>query len=257
MPRQINLGSLVTGMTRLREKGSPSPKALYDLVNAYVDQSGAPVSRPGTDLDHTLPAGTKGGMAFKEKIHVFATAVIDPGNPKYVVDVLVHPDPNFTGTLVYIHFARPFLGFPYVVAEFSNGDVIHFWLQIPATWKPNTVYGINATVAPSVPNGLYYAAETPVNAPVWQPNTVYPVGSVVQPSTPNGYLYKIISTAGSAAASGSTEPNWPTQAGALVFEETDTSTVPSTGQTQTTSSSSVIPADVAARYGNSTQVNNV
>lgn len=257
MPRNIFLGSLVTGITRLREKGGPSPKSLFDLVNGYVDQSGAATSRPGTTLDHSLPPGTKGGMAFKGKIHVFATSPISPGSSKYVVDVLVHPTPGFTGSLVYIHFAKPFLGYPYVVAEFSDGLVQHYWLQSPSAWQANHVYGLTDTVSPTVPNGFVYQANTAVNAPVWQPNTVYPVGSIVQPSTPNGYVYQITSTAGAAAASGSTEPEWPTQPGALVFEETDTTTVPSTGQTQTTSSSTVVPADVAARYGNSTQVNNL
>src|SRR6478736_3595901 len=80
MPRAINLGSLVTGMTRLREKGSPSPEGLYDLVNGYIDKSGSPVSRSGTPLDYTLPTGTKGGMAFEGKIHVFAASPVTVTN---------------------------------------------------------------------------------------------------------------------------------------------------------------------------------
>jgi len=243
-------------MTRLREKGSPSPEGLYDLVNGYIDKSGSPVSRSGTTLDYTLPTGTKGGMAFEGKIHVFAASPVTVTNPKYVVDVLVHPDPHFAGSIVYIHFAKPFLGYPYVVAEFSNGDVYHYWLQQPKKWSANTVYGLNDIVQPTVANGFIYEAITAVNAPVWKANTVYNVGDTVQPTTPNGYIYRIVSTAGASAASGSTEPAWPKEPGALVFEETDTSTVPSTGQTQTTSTSTVIPASVADRYGNSTQVNN-
>lgn len=252
MPRAINLGSLVTGMTRLREKGAPSPQALYDLVNGYIDQSGSPTSRPGTSFHHTLPPGTKGGMAFKGKIHVFSTTPIDPGNDLYVVDVLIHPDASFTGSLTYIHFAKPFLGFPYVVAEFSNGDIRHFWLQKPATWQPNTVYGLNATVSPTVPNGFYYEAQTPVNAPAWQPKTAYAMGDTVQPTTPNGYTYTVTDTAGSNPTSGSTEPAWPTEPGAQVFEEVDGSTVPSNNTGG--SASSGLPSSVVDRYGNSEQV---
>lgn len=253
MPRQINLGSLTTGMTRLREKGSPSPNALFDLVNGYVDQSGSPVSRPGTPVRHTLPPGTKGGTAFKGKIHVFAIVPIDPGDAMFAVDVLVHPDPAFSGSLSYIHFAKPFLGFLYVVAEFSDGSVYHFWLQQPAAWKANTVYGLNATVSPTVPNGLYYEAETPVNAPAWQPNTAYVLGDTVQPTTPNGYVYTVSAVNGDNPGSGATEPVWPTSPGAQVFEEVDGTTVPSNPTNG--APISTLPASIQERYGNSTQVN--
>ena len=251
--RPIPLSNLTTGITRLREKGGASPQSLFDLLNGYLDQSNSPVSRDGTTVDAVLNPGTIGLCTFEDMLHVFALVPIAvPAG--YVCDVLVHPDPNFGGSLVEIHFARPFLGYLYVVAEFSDGSVWHYWLQKPAAWTANTVYPLNATVSPTVPNGYIYTAVTPVNVPTWQPNTIYPVGSQVQPSTPNGYIYTITSTAGAAAASGSTEPNWPAQEGAQVFEETDTTTVPSTGQT-TTTQTSTIPPVVIDRYGNSIQVN--
>jgi hypothetical protein len=255
MARPIILNTLKTGITRLREKGGASPQALYDLVNGYIDQSGSPVSRFGTTVDHTLPPGTVGLCAFQGKLHVFATQVIDPLDANYVVDVLVHPVPGFAGSIVAIHFAKPFLGFLYVVAEFSDGSVYHYWLQSPPAWAPDTIYAIDATIQPTVPNGLMYEAETPVNVPVWQPNTVYAIGAQVQPSTPNGYIYTITSTAGANAASGSTEPDWPAQDGAQVFEETDSTSVPSSGQ-NTTTQTTTIPPVVFDRYGNSIQVNN-
>jgi hypothetical protein len=254
MPRVVVLSSLDTGITRLREKGGASPKALFDLVNGYIDQSGSPVTREGTVVDTILPEGTVGLCVYEDKLHVFATSPKVMTDPDYVCDVLVNPNANFVGTLVKIHFAKPFLGYLYVTAEFSDGSVYDYWLQQPAAWTASTIYALNATVSPTVPNGYIYTAKTPVNVPVWQPNTIYPVGSQVQPSTPNGYIYTITSVAGSNAASGSTEPDWPAQDGALVFEETDTTVVPSTGQT-TTTSTTTIPPVVIDRYGNSIQVN--
>lgn len=256
MPTPFPLFGLSSGITRLREKGGASPKALYDLVNGYIDQSGSPVSRDGTTVDYTLPTGTKGLCAFEGKLHVFASSALTVTDPTYVVDVLVYPDPSISASLVKIHFARPFLGFLYVVAEFSTGLIQHYWLQSPAAWTANTVYGINATVSPTVDNGLIYTAVTAITASVWQSTTAYSVGDEIRPSTDNGYIYQVLSVAGTNPVSGSTEPTWPTQPGAEVFEETDTTTVPSTGQTTTTSTSSIPPV-VIDRYGNSIQVNSV
>lgn len=254
MSRAIPLNNLKTGITRLREKGGASPQALYDLVNGYLDQSGSPVSRDGTTLSYTLPAGTKGLCAFEGKLHVFATSPITVTNPLYVVDILVYPVAGVAATITKIHFAKPFLGYLYVVAEFSTGLIQHYWLQKPAAWTANTVYPIGATVSPTTDNGMIYTADTAITAPVWQPNTAYNVGDTVRPSVDNGYIYQVQSVAGASPASGSTEPTWPAQEGALVFEETDTTTVPSTGQT-TTTSTSTIPPVVFDRYGNSIQVN--
>lgn len=251
--RPINLGDLEAGMTRQREKGGASPQALYELTNGYLDASNCPTARDGTSYDQRLPAGTKGLCSFGGKLHVFAMTPLTVANPLYVVDVLVHPDPAFAGSLVDIHFAKPFLGFLYVVAEFSDGSVWHYWLQKPHTWSASTVYGLNDTVIPTSANGLIYQAVTANTAPRWQPNTVYPVGSTVQPSTPNGFVYTITSSIGSAAASGPTEPVWPTQEGALVFEEVDSATVPASAA-GTGSNTAGVPGSVLDRYGNSVQV---
>jgi hypothetical protein len=248
------IANFTTGITRQREKGGASPNSLYDLVNAYIDSSGSAVCRDAAAYDQRLVSGTVSICAFADKLHVFAMTPLTISNPLYEVDVLIHPDPAFTGSLKYIYFAKPFLGYLYIVAEFSDGSIYHYWLQKPAAWLPNTIYPINGTVIPTTPNGYLYTAKTPVTAPVWQPNTVYNIGDVIQPSTPNGYLYTITSTAGAAAASGDTEPDWPAQDGAQVFEETDSTTVPSTGQATTTSSVTVPPV-VFDRYGNSIQVN--
>lgn len=224
--RSVTLSAVKAGMTRLRDKGGASPESLFELTNGYVDASRSPTSRPGTRLDYILPAGTKGLCAFGGKLHVFATQPIDPGNSLYVVNILKHPDPTFAGGLLKIHFAKPFLGFLYVVAEFIDGNVYHYWLQSPNVWAANTIYGLDALVQPSVPNGFFYRTATKSPAPAWAPGQPKAIGDVVQPTTPNGWEYVVTEVTGTPTT-GATEPAWPTAEGAQIFEGTDTTSVPS------------------------------
>lgn len=257
--RPLVLSSLDAGMTRLRIKGGAAQDALYELTNGYVDASGAPTCRDGTRWNYTLPAGTVGCTAFKGKLYVFSQAPVSITNPLYVNAVLVNPVAGYIGTLTTIYFAKPFLGYLYVVAGFVDGSgnetVYHYWLQNPTAWTANTVYAVNAQIQPTTPNGLYYQAETQVVAPVWQPNTPYAVGDVVQPSTSNNYLYQCTSAVGTNPTSGATEPTWPTSPGSQVFETVQGNSTPSAAQQSTTTQQ--LPATVIDRYGNSVQVNNV
>lgn len=253
--RPLVLSSLDAGMTRLRIKGGAAQDALYELTNGYVDASGAPTSRDGTTWSYTLPAGTVGITAFGGKLHVFSGAPVMLTNSLYVNDVLVNPKAGSTATLTTIYFAKPYLGFLYVVAGFSDGSTYHYWLQKPATWSASTVYGINAQIIPSPPNGLYYQAQTQISAPVWQAKTPYVVGNFVQPSTANGYIYQCTAAIGPNPVSGTTEPTWPTSPGAQVFETVQGTTTPSNAASST--STQGLPSSVGTRYGNSFQVNNV
>lgn len=221
-PQIFPIGSFVTGITRLRYKGGANPQSLYDLQNGYVDQSGMPTSRPGTDFNITLPAGTKGLCAFQGKLHVFALTAIDPGSSAYVVDILIHPDPSFTGTLDHIYFAKPFLGFLYVSAGFSDGSVYHYWLQSKGVWLANTMYNTGDLVSPSTPNGFLYKATTANNPPAWAPSVQTAVGDIVQPTIYNGFQYTAIEVDGTNPATGTTEPTWPTSNGATVDDDNDT-----------------------------------
>ena len=141
--------------------------------------------------------------------------------PLFVVDILRHPQASFSGRLKYIHFASPFLGYLYVVAEFDNGDVFHYWLQNPQTWLANHQYQVGDLVQPTVPNGYYYKAMPAVNPPAWAPNVSRANGGIVQPTIPNGYKYTVTATNGANPASGAIEPIWPAVDGATVIEFTD------------------------------------
>ncbi len=243
-PQVFPIGSFVTGITRLRYKGGPSPQSLYDLQNGYVDQAGMPVNRPGTTFNTTLPAGTKGMCSFQGKLHVFALSAVSVPTG-YVCDILIHPDPAFAGTLDHIYFAKPFLGFLYVVAGFSDGNVYHYWLQSTGSWAANTVYQGSQSVQPTAPNGFLYKPTSTVNPPAWSPNVLTAVGAVVQPTVANGFQYTCIEADGANPSTGTVEPTWPTTAGATVNDINDNAATPTPPAPSTSTGS---PA--GSRYDN-------
>jgi hypothetical protein len=258
--RPLVLSSLDAGMTRLRIKGGAAQDALYELTNGYVDASGAPTCRDGTTWSYTLPTGTVGLTAFAGKLYVFSGAPVTLANALYVNAILINPVAGYSGSLTTVYFAKPFLGYLYVVAGFTdtsgNKTTYHYWLQDPGAWAANTVYAINAQVQPDIPNGFYYQAETTCSYPVWQANTPYAVGDCVQPSTANNYYYECTDTVGTNPTSGSTEPTWPASPGAQVFETVTGTSSPSSAPTSTVTQAA-LPASVIERYGNSIQVNDI
>jgi hypothetical protein len=243
--RTVSLNALTEGITRLRNKGGASPQALFDLENGYVTQSGAIASRPGTVDDAELPAGTKGLMAHDGAMLVFSNAVKScPAG--YSCEVLTHPD-NPDIEIAYIHFAKPFLGYPYVVAEFATGDVYHYWLQSGTSWSADTAFSEGDVIVPTTPNGLAYRAKRPAAPGIpWAPNVARTVGDKVEPTVANGFEYTVIDTIGDNPQSGATEPTWPTEDGATINEDADLVVATSTTSEDTTP----LPGSVKDRYGN-------
>jgi len=127
----------------------------------------------------------------------------------YVIDILRHPDPAFTGHIKAIHFSAPFLGYLYVVAEFDDKQIFHYWLRQPNTWEPTKEYMDGDTVQPSTPNGYYYKASPSTTPVAWAPGVKRALGDVVQPTTPNGFKYTASTVAGTNPCSGTSEPTWP------------------------------------------------
>lgn len=241
------LGPVKAGITRLREKGGASADSLFNLVNGYVTAARSIEQRAGTVHVQALPpAGTKGLCTFRGKLHVFASTPVAVANPLFVVDILRHPVIN-TAALADIHFAKPYLGYLYVSAEFDNGDVYHYWLQAVETWKPDTIYRIGQAVQPTVPNGFVYTAQRlGAPYPVWAPNVRRAIGDRVEPTTPNSFYYEVIDTVGADPRSGTTEPTWPLADGASIFEDTGKPTPPP--QSGGTGGPAQVPPDVAERY---------
>ncbi len=249
--RTVGLGSFARGINRLRTKGGAVPDGLYDLLNGFVTQAGTIQMRPGTLPLYTLPAGTRGLCVFKGRLHVFATNVLPSPDPAIVIDVLRHPDPTQAALgLREIHFAAPFLGYLYAVAEFDNGDVFHYWLQEATPWQAGATHLPGDVVQPTVPNGMAYRAERlGERGTLWQPGAPRALGDVVEPTTDNGYQYTVIDLLGSAAKSGPVEPVWQTGDQSVTFEDVDLS---AGGAPPPSGPGTTPPPDVVDRYGTGT-----
>lgn len=258
--RPIELHNLKQGINRLRVKGGASPQSLYDLVNAYITQEGSIVPREGTIRAATLTSQTVGLVAIDGIFNVFAISLqtVPSG---YNCNLLINPV-NPALALSKIWFAQPFMGFPYVVAQFSDGSIFHYWLQSNGTWAANTVYKTGNIVTPlATPNGLAYQAvrAMPPNS-TWQPQIGVTAGTVIEPTDYTGFAYRAVAVEGTSPHTGSTEPSWPTVKGGVIqeFGDFDTSSTDA-GTTQgsgTGSSSPPLGSTITDRYGNSSTIAN-
>jgi hypothetical protein len=209
-------------MTRLRHKGKASQATLYDLENGYITIAGTIKPRPGTFLEHTLPIGTKGFAVHKSKFNVFSSQPVTMTDGRFVNNILRHPT-SPTAEIAQIHFQSEFMGFLYVVAEFDDGQIFHYYLEALATWGANTGYKPGDRVFPSVANGYAYRAKR-LNPPelLWAVGVERAIGDVVEPTVGNGFKYTVIAVSGANPASGQVQPAWPAADGATIVEHTDT-----------------------------------
>ncbi len=225
MARQENLTVIKAGLNRQRTKGAALKDTLYDLLNGFVSSEKTVKVRPGTRLTETLPANTKGLVHWDGGFHVFAiTFIAAPSG--YTIHVLQSPD-DASLALSRIHFAEPFLGALYVAAEFSDGNIYHYWLQNATVWAADTDYRLNEPVSPSVDNGFIYKARRLADTnPAWTANTPRVTDDVVEPTTVNDFKYTVTQVVGPTPRSGAEEPLWPTESGAIIVEDIDDPGVP-------------------------------
>lgn len=250
MARQV-LNTSKGGINLLRTKGGPSPNNLMDALNCYIDPDGLPQSRPGTEIKFQLGTSgrAKGLMAFQGALVSFSHQVEGPQASGMSIIVLVNPNDQ-SQPIKDIHFAGAYLGQPYVVAEFANGDVYHYWLQEAKPWQPNTIYMLGDLVSPTTPNGLAYRAGR-VNpaAPVWQPNQSVSIGDVREPTEFDGYQYTVSNTIGANPRTGATEPDWNAATGAITYEDVDVSGNSTSSGTQADPTNTP-SAEIEERYNN-------
>jgi hypothetical protein len=254
--RASPLYNLKQGINRLRVKGGANPSQLYDLVNAYIQADGSIVPREGTIRAETLNSQTVGLCAVDGVFNVFATSLVSVPSG-YQCNVLINPA-NSADTLEKIWFAQPFMGFLFVVAEFTSGDINHYWLQNNGTWTANTVYKTDNIVLPDVANGLAYEAvrDMPQN-PLWTAQTLIAQGDIIEPNTYTGYCYRAITVSGTNPHTSSSEPVWPTTEGALIQEFGDFDLSPSDSGTFSTTSASgpmSLGTNITDRYGDSSDI---
>lgn len=238
MARSAPLTVIKDGINRLRTKGGARVDSLYDLLNGYVTEAKTVKVRPGTVRVTELPAETKGLVSFDGTIHVFSSGQVEVPEG-FTLHVLAHPD-NDAETVIAlerIHFAKPFMGYLYIVAEFADESVYHFWLQSGGAWEANKIYHHGDIVEPTTPNGIAYQA-TRLSSPLpsWAPGVPRQIGDQVEPTEYNDFFYTVVDTVGLTPASGEVEPDWPEEDGARIFEDTEgfEDTTPTTTEPPTT-----------------------
>jgi hypothetical protein len=253
---------LAGGINRLRVKGGAAANQLYDLQNSYITNSGAIQPREGTIRAATLDSSTVGLAAANGTFNIFSSAFSTAALPtNYVLNVLSNPN-NTSSSPITIWYAKPFMGFLYVVAQFNDQSIHHYWLQNDGTWTSSTDYTSASIVLPPVANGLAYQGlrDFPPQ-PLWTPNTVIASASYIEPNTPTGFCYQAIAIAGNPVHTGAVEPVWPTVAGATIqeFGDFDVSATDA-GTTQATngvfSTAAALGGVITDRYGDSATIAN-
>lgn len=216
MPAVV-VANLHTGMDRTRRFGESQVDRLWNLVNAYVNDAGRVVKRPGC-LGYAATAACRGLFGFRGKLHTFAaTPQANPTPALLVINVLRHPTGG-AAALAKVHFVGLHLGALYVVAEFADAVIKHYWLQPATTWTSTTRVDRGEYLIPTVPNGFVYeiANESPINK--WTANTAFTAGNQRQPTAHSGLYFQVTGTTGTTPKSGDVEPTWPTTAGEFITE---------------------------------------
>src|SRR5271166_2513630 len=167
--RPYPLTTLNGGINRLKVKGGASASQLYDLTNAYITNSGSIAPREGTSRFATLDTTTVGLAAANGTFNIFSSQWSTATPAGFTLNVLQDPT-NTTAAVTKIWYAKPFMGFEFVVAQFSDGLVFQYWLQNDGTWTSATVYTSASIVLPPVLNGLAYQGirDFPPQ-PLWTP----------------------------------------------------------------------------------------
>lgn len=242
------LGNFRTGINRLREKGGASPEAFYDLVNGHLTSARSVRNRPAAIHAFVRPPGTKGLMLFRDKFVVFSSENVASTDPQIEVEILKHPNPESSATLSNIHYAMPFLNYPYVVAEWSDGVIKHYWLETAESWQANHVYREGQVIMPTVPSGYgYRATRLGGAAQPWAANVERAIGDKVEPTTPSGFEHTVIDVQGDKPRSGATEPTWAKTEGGITYEDADNPPPASSGGAG--GGGATLPPEVDDRYG--------
>lgn len=237
--RAVPIHNQSEGINLLRSKGGSSPDALFDLVNGWVTPKRTINARPGSVNEASAP-GTVGGVGFENKIHVFAATPVSVASPLIVVNVLRHPTGGAAG-LLKVHRAFPFFGRLYVVAEFTDGVVQHYWLEKPDAWAANKQYSHKSLIQPTTATGYFYENLTIDATQAWQAGVEVAVGQFRQPRVANGFKYELTSATGpTPIRTSNAEPVWPTVDGATVKERryVTAAAAPPGGTTTTTTTTS-------------------
>lgn len=112
------------GLDLRRLPAVSTPGSLLELTNAHITRGGEIEKRKAFATSSSLPSGTHGLAADDEELWVFGSAP-NPSMPSGInYQRLQHPDGH---SMVRVHSWDLYGGRFYVAAEFSNGDILHFY----------------------------------------------------------------------------------------------------------------------------------
>lgn len=131
----ITYSDFSTGLDRRKSFSTAPASSLRELKNAYITTGKTIRKRPGTPLVTTLEAGTKGlvsGNGVLNTFYPYNATPITHAHADFTANALTHALANTAyggGTLSKIHAGFIFLGYLYIAAEYSDGNVFHYWLD--------------------------------------------------------------------------------------------------------------------------------
>lgn len=112
---------------------------LWTLRDAYVTLGKRLKKRPGLRRLATGLNGSYGLKSINGRLNVFCDAGSGFTPPAQVDSIALNSPPSASGTpLSKIHYADIFSGYPYVVAEYVNGQVTHHYVDGATTYITDT-----------------------------------------------------------------------------------------------------------------------
>lgn len=131
----IDVRDFKYGMDRRRPRIAGLPGTLWTLKNAVITRGGDIERVKKWVEEYTLPTGTSGLAGLKGLPYVFGKGTVPGGMPADIS----YLELTYGGaaTLSKIHDAKPFDGKMYVVSEWSDGHIRHFYdgAEITTEWS--------------------------------------------------------------------------------------------------------------------------
>jgi hypothetical protein len=134
-----------------------TPGTFFDGLNVHINSGGQIENRLALVPWAVVPANSYGLAASATKLYVFGPTASPALPSNMIYQAMTHPSAH---ALVRIRDADMFQGKPYVLAEFANGDVLHFYDGASVTaWAPaGTLYGQKAVACVTLGEKVYAIA---------------------------------------------------------------------------------------------------
>lgn len=128
------------GMDTRRMAAAGTPGTLLELTNAHITRGGEIEKRKAYSAFASLPSGTRGLARDADGLIVFGSGA-DPGVPAGITyQRLQHPDGH---NMTRLRSWDLYAGKVYAAAEFSNGDILHFYDGVRAEdWFDGKARGV-------------------------------------------------------------------------------------------------------------------